>query len=867
MTFWEMAGVFLRWWASMLILGLALWPIAFQCFRRLPDRGWSFMRMAGVLAAGYFFWLGCWLRLWPNLAGAVWLCAGALFAAGTVLARVRVENPWGWLREHYKEALFTEGVFFLLFAGLTWIRSYDAGAVHTERPMDLAFLNAVMRSTYFPPDDPWLSGYAISYYHFGYILTGMLGKMAGIPGSIAFNLGVSGSFSLAGLGAYGLLRNLLLLKARGEEKAEPAPAPVPAPVEDASTPSTPWRKAPNFWTSNYLWLPLLATFTLLFLGNLEGFLEILHQERVGWQDDQGPFWTALDINQLNQPPTGNPGLMPTRSWWWWMAARVINERTLGGESIYSSDGLIDEFPAFSFVIGDMHPHVLALPFLLLAVAVAFETFLRAGGAAPDPPSGRWLFIAFTMLSFGSLLFLNTWDILLFGMAAVAGWMGWKMSRRELVFGRFSGWKAFIARWAVIGVAAVALFIPFLIGFSSQAGGILPNVLFPTKGGQYFVFFGTLFVPIFAWVILELAGRDWKLDWRNGLSLALGGLAVLLVGSLIVAFYISLNPDNMEILADVLGGYGALDAMSTVLVRRLADPWATLLPLALIAAALTALFGWIRKGAAGPDEPAEPEEMPVGKKWADAFVLILVGWGALLALAPEYFYLRDMFGSRMNTVFKFYFQAWALLSLPAAYGVIRLGRFLLDRTAVGGARRAYAAAASVAVLAVLLLGAVYYPMAVYTKTNEAKYPGEPTLDAMDFVRWMHPEDAAAIEWIRANIHDDGPFVEAVGHDYDEYAGRVATHTGIPSLLGWIGHEDQWRGTRAIHGPRIEDVEQLYKTTDWFSAQEILDRYGIRYVYFGPLEQQMYGTRGLDKFRAHMNVIYEAEGVVIFERGKA
>jgi uncharacterized membrane protein len=130
---------------------------------------------------------------------------------------------------------------------------------------------------------------------------------------------------------------------------------------------------------------------------------------------------------------------------------------------------------------------------------------------------------------------------------------------------------------------------------------------------------------------------------------------------------------------------------------------------------------------------------------------------------------------------------------------------------------------------------------------------------------YPADAAAIKWIRANIHDNGPFVEAVGNEYDPYAGRIATNTGIPSVLGWIGHEDQWRGGRSIHGPRIDDIAQLYKTTDWIGAQEILQRYGIRYVYFGELEEQMYGSRGLDKFRAHMNVIYEEDGVIIFERG--
>jgi YYY domain-containing protein len=867
MSFWEIAGATFRWWAGTTILALALWPITYQCLKRLPDRGWAFARMAGILATGYFFWLGCWLRLWQNMPGAVWLCAGALLAAGMIIARTRGEDPWGWLRAHKKEVLFTEGVFLILFAVLTWLRAYDAGATHTERPMDLAFLNAILRSTYFPPNDPWLSGYAISYYHFGYILTGMLAKMTGLAGSIAFSFGVSGSFSLAGLGAYGLLRNLLLLKK--EPEPEPDPEPVVIPNPDLSDAVTPWRKPRSFWTSHYFWLPLLAPFMLLFLGNLEIGLEFLYSNQIGWNADweegQKNFWTELDISDLNAQPYDEPSLIPRLSgWWWWHASRVVHDHPVGDSSNASKIEVIDEFPAFSFVIGDMHPHVMALPFLLLAVAVILEIFLRGGGAIAESASERWLFFGFTVLSIGSLVFLNTWDILIFGMAAIASWVGWRMSRSELRFGPFSGWKAFIARWGLTGVVSIALFIPFLIGFSSQAGGVLPNVLFPSKGGQFFVMFGTLFIPVFAWLFLELRSREWKPDWKNGLTLAGTGLAVLLIGSLTLAFVIALSPEAMASVAGVLGGNGTIEAMSIELMKRFADPWASLLPMGLITIALAALFGWTRSKPAAAEGPQEAEILPAGKPSPDAFVLILVLWGACLSLFPEYFYLRDMFGGRMNTVFKFYFQAWAFLSLAAAYGVIRLVEAIRAVPAAGSRRRVYPIIALILTLAALLVGTLYYPMAVWTKMNESKYADEPTLDASAYLKWMHPEDAAAIAWIRENIFDNGPLVEAVGNDYDEYAGRVATATGIPGVLGWIGHEDQWRGTRAIHGPRIEDIKELYQSTDWIAAEEILARYGIRYVYFGPLEEDLYGPRGLDKFRVHLKVIYEADGVVIFER---
>jgi uncharacterized membrane protein len=168
--------------------------------------------------------------------------------------------------------------------------------------------------------------------------------------------------------------------------------------------------------------------------------------------------------------------------------------------------------------------------------------------------------------------------------------------------------------------------------------------------------------------------------------------------------------------------------------------------------------------------------------------------------------------------------------------------------------------------VFALGAVYLPMAVWSKTGGFHPSVGPTLDASAYLQKDYRDDAAAIAWINANIHDLGPIAEAVGAgggEYTEYA-RISTFTGLSAVLGWTGHEGQWgRGYREI-GSRPEDIAELFRTTDWNRAQEILDKYGIRYVYFGPLEARTYNTRGLDKFRAHMNIIYQTDQVTIFER---
>jgi hypothetical protein len=374
----------------------------------------------------------------------------------------------------------------------------------------------------------------------------------------------------------------------------------------------------------------------------------------------------------------------------------------------------------------------------------------------------------------------------------------------------------------------------------------------------------LLIPVFAWLVMEIWSGGWKPDWRNGWMLAGAGLTLLLVGSLVMAVVISLNMDAMDLASAVLSGYGRFEALSIVLTRRFTDPLATLAPIALIATALAVLLGSLREKSPASAEGPVSERPTNNPPPADVFVLILMLWGALMVLFPEYFYLRDYFGNRMNTIFKFYYQGWAFLSLTAAYGTYRLFQRIRERSEGNAARRAYAAAASIVVLATMLLGAVYFPMAVHTKTRLDQYADEPTLDASSYMTWTHPDDAAAISWIIENIPDDGPIVEAVGNDYDEYAGRVATHTGISNVIGWTFHELQWRGGDALFKSRREDVEELYRTTDWDRALEILEWYGIRYVYFGPLERATYGERGLEKFFVHLNVIYQTDQVVIFER---
>ena len=120
---------------------------------------------------------------------------------------------------------------------------------------------------------------------------------------------------------------------------------------------------------------------------------------------------------------------------------------------------------------------------------------------------------------------------------------------------------------------------------------------------------------------------------------------------------------------------------------------------------------------------------------------------------------------------------------------------------------------------------------------------------------------AIRWLR----DDAPWgriVEAVGDDYSDY-GRISAGTGLPTVLGWKGHERQWRGSSRLFDGREEDVAQIYQTDDPVEALGLLQKYGVRYVYVGARERSSYGEAGMEKFDGFLRTAFTAQGVIIYE----
>jgi len=237
-------------------------------------------------------------------------------------------------------------------------------------------------------------------------------------------------FGLGAVSAYGILYNLLAQSGKTTDSRNLTDSPI-----------TDYRLRLTHYA-------FLAPLFLLLISNVEGFLELLHRRGLFWRftqdgDATSAFWTWLDVKDLNQPPLQPLGWVPERYLWWWRASRIVQDYDLNG----GFKEVIDEFPFFSFLHADLHPHVLAIPFGLLAIGIALHIYL-GGWRERTNPFGFSLYISktgllFTALALGGLAFLNTWDILIAAALALgayvlarvaeAGW-GWERGEEALTFG-------------------------------------------------------------------------------------------------------------------------------------------------------------------------------------------------------------------------------------------------------------------------------------------------------------------------------------------------------------------------------------------------------------------------------------------------
>jgi YYY domain-containing protein len=817
------------WWVVIELLGLIAWPLAFAVFPNLHDRGYILAKSLGLLFVAYLTWLAASLRLLTNSLLTILLALFLLLVLSLYLFFRNRAQVIAFFRNHLHLIVISELLFALAFLIFVGIRLLNPDLwqpwLGGEKMMEFAFLNAILKSPYFPPYDPYFAGGYINYYYYGQFIVSIMVKLTGIQPSVAFNLAVPMLFALTVGGAFCVVYNLT----KGSEETEGRGS-----LSDTSSPIRSFRSV--YWG-------LLGALFVAVLGNLDGMVQMV--KNIG---DLGGSSFHSTIPGLEGLVRLLPGLVkilsgqPVPPFDYWGPTRVI-------------PFTINEFPYFSFLFADLHPHMIGIPFTILFLALAFNVV--AGGR------GQWggafekfLGWAVIPLCLGALAVINTWDFPTYlGIIGCAFLLcQWKWGRINLL--RVVGFAI------LVGGLSLVLYWPFFQHYKALHVGV-GLVEGRTDFQAFITIWGFFLFVLITFVLTELLRQRSRSGMLRFFRLVAKRWETL--PHLSELYEVLVREQTTGYL---LGVYALGAVLIVVVGLALLRYWVLALlvpPLSL--AALLLLY-----------REASPEEL---------FTYFLIFTGFLVLVGCEVFYLKDFLQGgdhqRMNTIFKFYIQVWVLFGLAAAVALPRLWanlrRWRSSRpfdSAQGKLRYVW-----VVFFFALLFSACVYPVLATPQRVADRFPGERppigTLDGMAYMTvgvYAWPDshnlielkyDYEAIQWLLANVKGTPVIAEAALPYYREGGSRVASYTGLPSLLG-AQHAGEQRYSWQV-GQRDGEVRDFYTTGDIGRALDLIRNLDISYIYVGKLERTVYDPIGLAKFdrmveEGYLTVLYSNKEVKIY-----
>ncbi len=832
------------WWLAVSAFGLAAWPWLSLAFPALADRGLACARIAGLLLVAWLAWAGSslGLPLWNGSAIALLLLC--VFVSGLFVLRRAGRDTTGRASWSWRRLLALEALFLLLFLGFLLVRGSNPDLWHThfggEKPMDFAYFNATLRSSIFPPYDPWYAGGFINYYYFGFVLVGAPALLSGIQPSIAYNLVLPTLFALTGMGAFSVASNLV-----GPRRKEQGLATAKAQ-----------KRAVNPWVAGAAALMLAVVLgnldTLRVFGNglarlggytqPQGMVDYLEHEfalengtqplsierqqlleraqanhfgdrlRYEWQHGRD-LWTGI-LQGANRWLEGDP--LPIASHrWYWAPTRILAETPgTGGNAI-------TEMPWFTFLYGDLHAHMIAMPLQLLVMLFVVHEFV-AVKEGNRRRALRWPALIAGALAAGMLRATNTWDWPTFIALGVAGVSGaWWLERRQ---DDALPIRALLKRAGIFLLAGFLFAIPFTHWYATGF-----NSLRLWQGGRTPLWAWLDIHGLFVFLLLSLLLWDTARWMRRTQVGQLRGKGRQLVGAGLLVLV-------MLALALALGMAGWQVALPVLPLML----WCVLLML----------------------RPGQAMALRV------AFGLAVLALA--LTLGVEFLVLDGDIG-RQNTVFKFYIQAWLLLSVAGGVAFACLQQAMPRWP--GLLRLIWVVPGAL----LLFLAALYPLLSTPARALDRMAPDTGwTLDGMAFMRTaLHEDnghelvladDYALIRWLQEEVEGAPVVLEAHGSEY-RWGGRVSIYTGLPSVLGWRFHQTQQRSLpqqSLFIDQRRANINGLYSTVDSDVAWEMLQFYDVRYVIVGGLERAWYPAEGLAKFD---EMVGQGRLRKVFEQGQA
>ncbi len=844
------------WWVVVMVFGWAAFPLLFVVLPGLADRGYAMAKFMGMFLVGWGLWYLASVRVPVWTGGGVLIGLIALFVFGIIMIVRTKSNILAFIRQHWGRLLTIELITLAAFLAFVAVRLTNPDLWHPtyggEKPMDFAYFNGVLRSTIFPPIDPWFSTGFINYYYYGFVTVGTPVLLLGMMPSIAYNLIVPTMFATTGIGAFAVAYSVVNAWRERRANGEIAYEVDKKGKRRAIRVGSPFAAG------------IMALLLAVVLGNLdtprvfltgvaqlggyqkptgvETFLideyieangempegealdSIVQRARSNELGDRVRYEITHSVDLLTSLVHGFSQLFSgarlpiSADRWFWGPSRVLQE-TPGVQG-----NAITEMPIFTFIYGDLHAHMISMPMQFFAMAFLLNEVLTAGDSRRR---ARWLAIMIGAITIGMLRATNTWDwitYVLFGTLGLG--FAWYLRAQTLKWKLFSRQSlldmvASVGGFTLIHFAAVFPYTTWFVTVYSSVklweGGKTPL-------WAYFDIHG-----LFLFLIISLLAWD-TARWFSATRVsALRGMYPILITALMVLGSILI----------VSFGLALLDYQVTIIALPLII-WCVIL--------------FFREG----------------QSRAMMFVLASAALGLALTLGVEYIVL-DGDIERQNTVFKFYLQVWLLFSVVGGVGFAAILRNLAKWD--GGLRSVW----SFALFALIAIAAMFPFMASAGKSVFRFYANQPlTLDGMDYMNYallaegndelidLDPTvspfalsaDYRMIRWMQENISGT-PIIMEGSSDASEYRwnGRIAINTGMPSVAAWNFHQRQQRALQNMGRMvelRVANVNGFYQTPSVELAWDILRHYDVSYIVVGNLERAYYLPEGLAKFDTMVEV---------------
>lgn len=416
--------VVVQWWGTLFLVGAGAFPLTKLLFASWYDRGYLFAKAVGLALVTYLVYILATLHLVPFGVPSILLSLGVVFAVG-LLFQWKKARPSSFKRD--KKRYMSMGIiigmeelfFFLALLLWAWVKGHEANIEGLEKFMDFGFTKAILNSAWFPAPDMWYSGYPINYYYFGHTVMAMLTKLSGLDLRYTFNLMLASLFAFTFTMSYAIGTQLALIRARL--------AKIRA---------------------------IISGFLSAFLVSLAGNMQTLYAFTRGYTgEDVHPFWELTwGLGEFwAKLPEG------LERYWYANATRFI-------------PFTIHEFPSYSFVVSDVHGHVLSLPFVLLAIGLLIQIFGVTGEKKHEGSiSHEWLRVGVYGLLVSILLMTNALDgpIYLGLFVVLYAVLFWRR------FTKKPWWRALIQPASVLTISVLAS-VPFLSHFTSFVSGVAVN---------------------------------------------------------------------------------------------------------------------------------------------------------------------------------------------------------------------------------------------------------------------------------------------------------------------------------------------------------------------------------------------------------